>query len=97
MTLLFIEMWRRTLEHEMRNTLLIQHTKIDLSAAELLIDGMCNAVLELNRELRITKSESRFAALLFYDQLHQFVQQKLDDFMFSETNALYFAQKRMYQ
>jgi len=92
MTLGFIETWRQTMKREMRNTLLLQHTKIDLSAAESLIDGMCDAVLELDGGLRLTKGESRFAALLLYDQTHQFVQQKLDTFMFSESDALYFTQ-----
>jgi len=92
MTLALIEAWRRSLKREMSNTLLLQCTKIDLSAAESLIDGMCDAVLQLNGELRLTKGESRFAALLLYDQPQQFVQQKLDNFMPSEADALHFSQ-----
>jgi len=92
MTLALIEAWRRSLKREMSNTLLLQCTKIDLSAAESLIDGMCDAVLQLNGELRLTKGESRFAALLLYDQPQQFVQQKLDNFMSSEADALHFSQ-----
>jgi len=92
MTLALIEAWRRSLKREMRNTLLLQYTKIDLSAAESLIDGMCDAVLQLNGELRLTKGESQFAALLLHDQPQQFVQQKLDNFMPSEADALHFSQ-----